>query len=218
LFNFLPAGSDTPVIFDASKALGTHIHNMHYDPTQPDLLWPFSNNPRWSSTWISIDRKEIQDQPTTYTLSAVYVGNPHVFDKDGNFDQARYEQILSKVKDLRLISRELVPDEETVRKAVTKAESTLARYNIAVNTHGIVKETVEKAIEGVDGASASEPPPIQITLPSTKAELPPQIQGLPPSIQSPQTTVAQKTIEISNDSAKASAELENLLAMVTPKK
>lgn len=209
LFNFLPAGSDTPVILDVSKALGEHIHNMHYDPAQPDLLWPFPNLPKWNSTWISIDRKLIQDQPTTYTLSAVYVGNPHVFTPDGLFDQAKYEEIISRVKDLRVVSRELVPDEESVRKAVTKAESALARYNIAVNTHNNVKNTVSQATEGVVGLSAVEPPPIQISLASVKQETPNQ---LPPSISSLSTA---KPIEVTNESAKASLELESLLANIS---
>jgi hypothetical protein len=204
LFNFLPAGSNVPVILDVSKSLGEHIHNMHYDPTQPDLLWPFSNSPRWVSTWISIDRKLITNQPTVYTLSAVYVGQPHVYTPNGEFDQKTYEEIVAKVKDLRLVGKELVPDEETIRKAVIKAEATVARYNIAVNTHAAVKETVAQATEGIGGTSATEPPPIQISLASVEQK--PAMQ-LPPSISS-----MAKPIEVTNESAKASLELENLLA------
>lgn len=175
LFNFLPAGSDTPVLLEAAKTLGEHITNLHYDTKQPDLLWPFAVN-GFSCCWVQIRRTDLQDT-TNYAVFPCYANQPHIRRPDGAFDEARYMQIMAKIKDLRLISKEYVPDQTDTDKAIVKRDKILTFSGIGI-AHQTTAAT-EQAIAGVTGASAT-PPPILAAPPAPGAAFPMPSSTLPP--------------------------------------
>ena len=224
LFNWLPLGSTEPLVMDAAQTLGKQIQSIHYDPKQPDLLWPISNVPAWTSAWVQITRTKTESS-TTYLANTVYVGYPHVMDASSTFDRATYEAIVSKVPDLRKVCETLVCDQGTMQKALAAVAAAKAKFGMAVKTDAAVAAQVTQATLGVTGgATAQMPPPINVITPPAVAAaaaitppvgLPPgmAVGGPPPAVGAapafiPSTPVASLTA----DSTKAHAMLNDLLA------
>lgn len=197
VFNFLPAGSATPVLLEAAKTLGEGIVNLHYDAKHPDLLWPYPVG-NFACCWVQIKRVESQDT-TTYTATPVYHNVPHVRDSaSGAFNQDLYLSIISKMKDLREVSKHYVPEQAELVKAITKRDKILTFSGIGVDRS--VALQVEAATAGVVPQMASPPPimatfpvpgatPVPAAIPQPTATLPPaapSIGAMPPAISAPQ--------------------------------
>lgn len=160
VFNFLPMGTTEPVVFEAAKTLGDQLKNIHYDPKQPDLLWPFSNPPHFLSAWVQIRREKNQDV-TKYIVNTIYVGMPHILNADQSFAQNIYEQIVAKLPDLRELSKSLVPDANSMTKGIQKMRQTLVNFGLAVATDHATAARVEAATAGVvGGGAAAQVPPV----------------------------------------------------------
>jgi hypothetical protein len=156
VFNFLPQGSDTPVLLEASKTLAEYITNLHYDPKQPDLLWPYAIG-TFACCWVQIRRHD-QPDTTTYSVFPVYHNVPHVRNTQGAFDEATYLKIIAKMKDLREVSRSYLPTPEETAKALAKRDKILVFQGLAVAQ--AVGQQVAQATAGVAGGIAAQPPPI----------------------------------------------------------
>lgn len=156
VFNFLPAGSDQPVLLEAPKTLTEHITNLHYDDKQPDLLWPYAIG-TFACCWVQIVREDKPDT-TTYSVFPVYHNIPHVFDPTTRaFDEKRYLAIMAKIKDLREVSKAYVPSQEEMAKAIVKRDKILVFSGLAVSR--AVESATSMAIAGVPGGAAASPPP-----------------------------------------------------------
>lgn len=188
VFNFLPAGSNQPVLLEASKTLAEHITNLHYDDKQPDLLWPYAIG-TFACCWVQIVREDKPDT-TTYSVFPVYHNIPHVRNQGGAFDEALYLSIIAKMKDLRDVSKDYVPSADDVAKALVKRDKILVFSGLAASK--VIESTVAQAIVGVSGMSASPPPiapappslgfPVPGVISQPTATLPPQQPaGLPPT-------------------------------------
>jgi hypothetical protein len=153
--NFLPAGSDQPVLLEMPKTLGEMVTNLHYDPKQPDLLWPYPIG-QYSCCWVQIRRHDLPDT-TNYTVFPAYHNVPHVRTQAGAFDEATYLAIIGRMKDLREVSKHYVPAPEDVAKAITKRDHILTFSGLAVAT-SVAAQTAQ-AIAGVPGGAAASPPP-----------------------------------------------------------
>lgn len=199
VFNFLPAGSATPVLLEASKTLGEAIVNLHYDEKHPDLLWPYPVG-HFACCWLQIKRVDGQDT-TTYTATPVYHNVPHVRDQtSGAFNETLYLSIIAKMQDLRNVSKNYVPDPAELAKAVIKRDKILTFSGIGVDKSVSLK--VDAATAGVVPQIASAPPimtPTAFPLPGAMqvpaaisqptATLPPAVSAMPampPTIAAPQ--------------------------------
>lgn len=179
LFNWLPAGYTEPVIFDAAKTLGQALEQIHYDPKQPDLLWPIPNLPAWNSSWVQITRVE-EESATKYLVNTVYVGQPHVIDASGMFNEAMYRAIVAKVPDLRKLTDSLVPDATTLQKAMDRVAQGRKQYSFNVGIERATTAQVEQATAGmVGGVAVSHPPMVATTTPIPGAGGPPALGTLP---------------------------------------
>ena len=182
VMNYLPAGSGTPILLEVPKTLGEAITNLHYDSKQPDLLWPYTLG-QFSSCWIQMQRHD-QPDTTVYTAMPVYVNQPHVRNQQGAFDEAMYLAIISKIKDLRDVSKDYLPDEKEMSEMVAKKDKLLTFSGLA--TARAVMAQVDQATAGVAGNSATPPPFITSTPPpvavNPASSMPPAISAVPPSV------------------------------------
>jgi hypothetical protein len=178
LFNFLPAGTSEPVMFDAAKTLGMALEQIHYDPKQPDLLWPVPNLPAWNSSWVQITKVE-EDAATKYLVNTVYVGQPHVIDGTGMFNEEMYRAIVSKVPDLRKLADSLVPDAITLQKAMDRVDQGRKQYSFGVSVDKAVAAQVENATAGMTGGVAASRPPMAPSIPMIPGQVPPVAAGVP---------------------------------------
>ncbi len=202
VFNFLPAGSATPILLEAPKTLSDQLINLHYDDKHPDLLWPYPVG-QFACAWVQIKRLESQDT-TTYTVTPVYHNVPHVRDAaSGAFNQDLYLSIIAKMKDLREVSKHYVPEAADMVKALAKRDKILTSIGIGIATDRSVALAVEQATIGVVPTIASAPPimqpgmafplPAAMTVPPAIAQptatLPPAVAAMPampPAIAAPQ--------------------------------
>jgi hypothetical protein len=213
VFNFLPAGSATPVLLEAAKTLGESIVNLHYDDKHPDLLWPYPVG-HFACAWVQLKREEKPDT-TNYSAAPVYHNLPHVRDAaSGAFNERLYLEIIGKMKDLREVSKLYVPEQADITKALLKRDKILTSVGLGIATDRSVADAVNGATAGVNGQIASPPPimatgmpaafpvpgatPVPAAIPQPTATLPPAIQSTPalppatPTMQQP--PVAQANV------------------------
>lgn len=153
--NFLPAGSSQPVLLEMPKTLGEMVTNLHYDPKQPDLLWPYPIG-QYSCCWVQIRRQDLPDT-TNYTVFPAYHNIPHVRNAANAFDEATYLAIIGRMRDLREVAKHYIPPPEDMAKAVAKRDHILTFHGLAVA--GSVAAQTAQAIAGVPGGAAASPPP-----------------------------------------------------------
>ena len=211
VFNFLPAGSDVPVLLEAPKTLGEATTNLHYDPMHPDLLWPYAVG-QFACCWVQIVRTDLQDT-TNYKAIPVYHNQPHVRNQAGAFDEARYLSIIAKMKDLREVSKLYVPDVADTAKAITKRDKVLTFAGIGVARSNMA--TAEQAIAGVAGASAT-PPPIAPMPPAPGAAFPVPSSTLPPVPPMPTTASPPPIASPSAPATAAAPSIGSLMATAPP--
>ena len=172
VFNFLPAGSDKPVLLEVAKTLGDAIISIHYDSKQPDLLWPYTVGTTFQSCWIQLKRTDRPDT-TAYTASPCYIGAPHIINPSTKvFDEALYALIMTRIQDLREVSKKYIPSKEDLDKGMIKCQQILAFRGINIARANMA--AVEQATAGVPGASATPAPtmPPTIVVSTTPAPTP----------------------------------------------
>ena len=232
VFNWLPQGSTTPVIFDGAQTIGDAIQQIHYDPKQPDLLFPVNNPPLWTSAWVQITRIKTEHK-TEYKVNTVYVGQyPHIINTENGFNEELYLQILSRVPDLRKLcsTDDMNPTPDILAKAMAKVEEVKRNFGFNVAASHSVSMAVNTATAGVAGGVATSAPPMTVptanggviapplpgppvpgvvapTQPQTVPQMPASF--LPPGMMVP--TIPMQPASITPDSTQAAEMLKQML-------
>ncbi len=187
--NWLPAGSLEPVKIELPKMLAEKIATIHFDPRQPDLLWPYAFAAGVNMSWLCITREDRTDT-TDYTPMAIHSGLPHMRNANNQFDPAAYQLVLSKLTDLRQLAHEYVPKQEELDRGLAKVAQISVLAGRSVQTSHTTAARIDAATAGVPGGAAATPMPVPpqavpasfTTAAPAAVPVPPPGGALPPAV------------------------------------